>query len=348
MKKLLFTLPLILFSSYLSATDFYLHANIPLGEDWIDKPLWFDDPTAGSSMGTAPFGGNHFFLNGFDARTVNTGSSSSSFNGSSLNFTDSGDRLHLMAATTNILQTANVAAGDMYVHASRSAVILNIGTLNSSNTFDFRAANADESLDLNITTLAGTGDLIFGNIAVSGIDLGSFSISAVDATGFTGRLVPADGTLTIDSADFSEATLYVDTGNGSKVNIGTDTYFAVIDGVGFTTITTGVYTADELNTATASASFEGTGTISVGIAPPVFPLAITGAVVNGSNEYVLDFTGAPLTDYEVKKSLDLGTFDALTAPLIVTTDTGGVGQATVPASEMGGAKQFFLLEEVAP
>jgi hypothetical protein len=80
-------------------------------------------------------------------------------------------------------------------------------------------------------------------------------------------------------------------------------------------------------------------------APPAVGPVITDAVVNASNEFVIDFTGAPSTSYEVKKSIDLSTFDPLTVPLIESTDGSGTGQATVPASEMAGPRQFFRLED---
>lgn len=74
-------------------------------------------------------------------------------------------------------------------------------------------------------------------------------------------------------------------------------------------------------------------------------ITITGSLVNASNEFVIDFVGAPSSNYEVKKSTSLSGFVSLTVPLIETTDASGIGQAIVPASEMSGAKQFFLLED---
>lgn len=74
-------------------------------------------------------------------------------------------------------------------------------------------------------------------------------------------------------------------------------------------------------------------------------ILITDAFVNASNEFVIDFVGAPSSNYEVKKSTALSGFNSLTVPLIESTDAGGIGQAIVPAGEMGEAKQFFLLED---
>ncbi|NDV61668.1 hypothetical protein G0Q06_04320 [Puniceicoccales bacterium CK1056] len=74
-------------------------------------------------------------------------------------------------------------------------------------------------------------------------------------------------------------------------------------------------------------------------------IAIDSTLVNGSNEFVIDFTATPSSDYEVKKSTVLSGFSSLASQLIVTTDGSGVGQATVPSSELSDPKQFFNLED---
>ncbi|WP_367871436.1 hypothetical protein [Luteolibacter sp. Populi] len=78
--------------------------------------------------------------------------------------------------------------------------------------------------------------------------------------------------------------------------------------------------------------------------PVVF--AVTSVVRNVGNEVVIDFTGAPNTEYEVTKSGDLATaFASLVPPLMVTTNASGAGQVTVPAAAAAESKGFYRIEE---
>jgi polygalacturonase len=67
---------------------------------------------------------------------------------------------------------------------------------------------------------------------------------------------------------------------------------------------------------------------------------------NDLGEFVIDCTGESLTDYEVTKSLTLqaGSFVPLGTPLVVTTDTSGIGKATVPSAEVDEPAAFFRME----
>lgn len=76
-------------------------------------------------------------------------------------------------------------------------------------------------------------------------------------------------------------------------------------------------------------------------------LKITSVSKNSSGEVVIDFTGDASTSYQVTKSADLSEspgFLPLTIPLSVTTDSAGLGQAIVPASEASEAKEFYRIE----
>jgi hypothetical protein len=243
------------------AADFYLQSNMPVGDDWNDSASWFDQTSGGGNNPTV-FGSNDFFLNGFSLRTASGGSGSSTFNGGSLNFADSGDILDLMIPTANINNTVSVSNGAIRVHSSRDAVSLTIGTLDVSGTnFSFRAPNANDEINLDITTLTGSGDLNFGNLTAPDSGIG-FSLDATTTTGFTGRLLPDDGTLTFNSGDYSAATLFVDTANGSFVELATSVSVAALEG-SFGSIGAGTYTASELNTLTSSSSFTGANTLTV-------------------------------------------------------------------------------------
>jgi len=82
-------------------------------------------------------------------------------------------------------------------------------------------------------------------------------------------------------------------------------------------------------------------------AAPVSNLKVTGIVKNGAGGIVINFTGDPNTSYQVTKSADLSAspgFVPLTLPLIVSTDSAGLGQATVPASEASETREFYRIE----
>ena len=53
-----------------------------------------------------------------------------------------------------------------------------------------------------------------------------------------------------------------------------------------------------------------------------------------------------MTSYSVTKSTTLdGAFSPLDIPLSVTTDSNGVGQATIPANETSDSSEFYRIEE---
>lgn len=81
------------------------------------------------------------------------------------------------------------------------------------------------------------------------------------------------------------------------------------------------------------------------VVPGIGPV-VTAVTRDGSGNFIIDFTGAPNTIYDVTKSPDLTTpFGPLTIPLTATTNVGGIGQATVPASEASESKEFYRIED---
>lgn len=76
------------------------------------------------------------------------------------------------------------------------------------------------------------------------------------------------------------------------------------------------------------------------------PFAITSITRDPSGDVLIDFTGMPDTTYKVTKSPDLmAPFSPLAEPITVTTNAGGIGLVTVPASEATGTKAFYRIEE---
>ena len=96
----------------------------------------------------------------------------------------------------------------------------------------------------------------------------------------------------------------------------------------------------------ASGSFHLYGLTNEGLsgAPPV--LAVTAVTRQGSGAVLIDFIGAPETEYQVTKSTNLSDgFVPLVPPLSVTTDAAGVGQVTVPAAETTDTREFYRMED---
>jgi hypothetical protein len=76
------------------------------------------------------------------------------------------------------------------------------------------------------------------------------------------------------------------------------------------------------------------------------PAVITGVGRNGLGDIVIDFTGSPDRAYSVTKSPDLvAPFVPLDPALTATTNSLGVGQATIPAAEASEAKEFYRIED---
>lgn len=263
MKKIL----LIIFSASAvlgtaKAVDYLLQANVPIGESWNSDSVWFDQPSGGGDNPTV-FSGNDFFLNGFGLRTGSTSTGTSTFNGASLNFGQSGDLMDLMAATSTINNTLNVTTGFIRNHTTRDNINFNIGTLNVSGTnFQLRAPGSTQTMNVNASVLSGDGRLNFGNL--SGTDSGNFSFTTDDADAFTGELRPIDGTLEFSTAfSLTNGTLYLSTLSGVNVRLANNVSFAALEGDSFSPIAPGTYNASELNSLTSSSVFIGGSNLTV-------------------------------------------------------------------------------------
>lgn len=89
--------------------------------------------------------------------------------------------------------------------------------------------------------------------------------------------------------------------------------------------------------------------MSVSSSPAIVLQSVDPRIISsgfdGSAQFVIHFTGAPASHYELTRSLDLKTFVPLGTPLIVTTGASGGGQAVVPVEELSDPAAFFRLEE---
>ncbi|MCW1884227.1 thrombospondin type 3 repeat-containing protein [Luteolibacter flavescens] len=80
--------------------------------------------------------------------------------------------------------------------------------------------------------------------------------------------------------------------------------------------------------------------------PAAADLKVVNVTRDATGAVTINFTGLPNTAYQVTKSADLTSpFVPLTAPLSVTTDASGAGQAVIPASEASEPKEFYRIED---
>ena len=99
------------------------------------------------------------------------------------------------------------------------------------------------------------------------------------------------------------------------------------------------------STTTYTVTFSGPGgtstrTITITVASQ--PLIVTGSAIEGGN-LVIRFTGAPSTSFDVKGTASLGT--GFTEDFgTITTDSSGVGIATIPIPQ-GTPKKFFRIQD---
>ena len=98
--------------------------------------------------------------------------------------------------------------------------------------------------------------------------------------------------------------------------------------------------------AAASGSFHMYGMTNEVVGPPSTELKITSVTRTPGGDIVINFTGAAATQYDVTKSADLTTaFGPLATPLTATTNSSGIGQVQIPASEASEAQEFYRIED---
>ena len=98
--------------------------------------------------------------------------------------------------------------------------------------------------------------------------------------------------------------------------------------------------------AAASGSFHMYGMTNEVVGPPSTELKITSVTRTPGGDIVINFTGAADTQYDVTKSADLTTaFGPLATPLTATTNSSGIGQVQIPASEASEAQEFYRIED---
>ncbi len=214
--------------NYIRLTDtFYLHADMPVGSAPTNGALWFDELVSGDSQKqlNTPFYGSRFDLNGKLLRSGTT-SGSQTFDGT---FVVGNSTMGLLYAASWNIYGMDVSNAMMMRAAgayTNTVTISNLAMGASGNMFFRTLTNVNNTVNLSVGKMSGSGQVGFGN---------SFSLS--------------DATLSINSSENNRLVLANDVSFG-RVTFGTN----VLD--------SGTYTANQLNGIFGTTRFSGSGTMT--------------------------------------------------------------------------------------
>jgi hypothetical protein len=241
------------------AETFYLHANIPSTSNVTDKALWFSDPVVGTDMATlgADFTGNQFDPNGKAFRQANA--SSATFDGTFV----------ISAPVTNAFYSSDWNVYGMNINSMLQMRLYRDGgtltvdnlALGASGSMVFRIQTY-YSKNLSVGNISGSGSIVFGNFA--GDTNGVWGLSITDTTpDFTGTVSLLYGKLTFNNSfSLADAALSIDAAGTNSVVLANNVTFGRLI-CGATTLTSGTYTASELNAALSTDRFSGPGLLSI-------------------------------------------------------------------------------------
>lgn len=275
MKKILLTLPLFAGVLHTQAATFYVDTN---NGSWASPATYNSEP---DGTGTAPanISTNDFDMNGLDL--TNPSGPTSTFSGQSLTFTQASERLQVYALTSTILNTLNVSGGgEVLQNGGKVAITFEVGQLNATGDFFFKnnSAARDQSLSVSVTNMIGGGNLTFTDLDSDNTFGGSISLSATDASGFTGQLSPEESVFSLGS-DFENATLFIGAST-IGVNVGSSVSIGAIEGTSFSSIAPGTYTAGQLNTLTSTSLFSGAESLTVIPEPATYTILVSVLVAS--------------------------------------------------------------------
>lgn len=277
----------LLFSPAASFADtWYLNATTPYGSGWATLSYWSANADGTGANPTSIKNTDIFNSNGKTLRT--TDAATATFGGARL---DLNSQLALKASTANIGNLQTLAGAYINVQNSDnsgadSSLILNVTTFNSTAETRFSATLSNtRSLALNVTTLTGSGDFVFGKVANGNLSPSTFTFQATTATNFTGDiyLFGANSSLTFTQNLVSGGGLFLETGSVLTL---TDNRSLTVAGltIGGTALSAGTYSFASLNSAyDAYFANGGSGSITVTAAavpePSAYALILGLAVV---------------------------------------------------------------------
>ncbi|MEY3894708.1 MAG: hypothetical protein RLZZ214_227, partial [Verrucomicrobiota bacterium] len=257
--------------------DWYLRANQNSSQHWNTYATWWSQPVGGVQLTAFSRGtiGDRFHTNGFELRTKNSYyPPEQAFDGNNIVLDGAAAKLNIALTSyygssgmpTNRIPSLTTYGGSIAPVSTSLTQILTVGTFDSQGTTKVsnggNAGNPASGVNLKVTTLKGTGDLLLTNAVGTTGTLGSTLLNISNATSYRGKLNLAAGTLSFPSALTSSGPLALST--GSAVTNNSVVKVARLS-IGNAVMPAGTYTAAQLNGK--GVTFSGTGTITASLLP---------------------------------------------------------------------------------
>lgn len=278
-------------------SDWYLQAPQTSAQHWNTLPTWWSQPVGGTPLAAFTRGtvADRFHTNGFELRTKNAYyPPDQSFFGNNIVLDGPAAKLSLALTAyygssgmpTNTVPVLTTHAGSIVPFSGNLTQLLTVGTFNSLGTTTISNGGNTSfpncGLNLRVTKLTGSGDLILTNALNTPGTVGSMLLNISNATHYRGKLNLAAGTLSFPSNLTSSGPLSLAAGtavtNGKTVKVARLT-------IGDTVIPAGTYSSDQLNGH--GVTFTGTGTITTSLLPDGWSnLDIGTPAQSGSATYV--------------------------------------------------------------
>jgi len=285
--------------------DWYLRANQTSSQHWNTQATWWSQPVGGVQLTAFSRGtvADRFHTNGFELRTKNSYyPPEQAFDGNNIVLDGSTAKLNIALTAyygssgmpTNRIPSLTTYGGTIAPVSAALTQILTVGNFNSLGSSTKvsnggNSGNPSSGVNLKVTTLKGTGDLLLTNAVGTTGTLGSTLLNISNATNYRGKLNLAAGTLSFPTALTSSGPLALAT--GSAVTNNSIVKVARLS-IGNAVMPAGTYTAAQLSGK--GVTFGGTGTITTSLLPDGWSSIDIGApALAGSAAYA--YTNAAWT-----------------------------------------------------
>jgi peptidoglycan/xylan/chitin deacetylase (PgdA/CDA1 family) len=257
--------------------DWYLRTNQGISQHWNTHATWWSQPVGGVQLTAFSRGtvNDRFHTNGFEVRTKNSYyPPEQAFDGNNIVLDGSTAKLNIALTAyygssgmpTNRIPSLTTHGGTIAPVSAALTQILTVGTFNSQGTTKVsnggNATFSSSGVNLKVTTLKGTGELLLTNAVGTTGTLGSTLLNISNATNYRGKLNLAAGTLSFPTALTSSGPLTL--APGSAVTNNSVVKVARLS-IGNAVMPAGIYTAAQLNGK--GVTFSGTGTITTSLLP---------------------------------------------------------------------------------
>ena len=354
--------------------DWYLHANqvsvpnSPQDTNWNSTATWWSQPTGGVKFTGFTRGSvaDRFHTNGFTLNTKNAYyPPDQSFYGNNVILDGPAGKLNLTLTSyygeggmpANALSTLTTNGGSIIPSTSALTQLLTVGTFNClaptqiSNGGTTTASKC--GLNLRVTKLAGTGDLILTNaVGTAGVS-GSMLLNIANASNYRGKLNLVAGTLSFPTNLTSSGPLVAAAGsavtNNKVVKVARLT-------VGNTVMAAGTYTTDQLNGR--GVVFSGIGTITTSLIPDgwstidVGSPALAGSATYAGTTWTVTGGGTQIggtsDKFNFTSALTATKTPSILARVASVQNTHGSAQAGVMLRESTDANAPFAALTVSP